>query len=238
MAGKERANGEGTVCQRADGRCEGAGYVLTTDGTSERVRVYGATRKQAADKLTEKLADSQHDRPTPVNSNTTVGEYLLHWLTTVAVHRVRPSTYTNYDTYVRGFLIPDSATDPCTPSPSPRSARSSTAPPPCASAAPAAGTPAAIPAPAQGSPARLLRDRQVLPAPVQPATIRYIRAVLSAALAHAVRDGSAAPPSNCIIISYADVSDRWLHGAYCERLAILIRPRFTHRKQRELLTMR
>jgi hypothetical protein len=33
----QRANGEGTVYRRSDGRCEAAGYVTTTDGGSKRV---------------------------------------------------------------------------------------------------------------------------------------------------------------------------------------------------------
>jgi hypothetical protein len=36
MAGKKRANGEGTIYQRADGRWEGAGYVQAPDGASRR----------------------------------------------------------------------------------------------------------------------------------------------------------------------------------------------------------
>ncbi len=41
MAGR-KANGEGTIFQRADGRWCGAGYVLTADGTRKRIYVYGA----------------------------------------------------------------------------------------------------------------------------------------------------------------------------------------------------
>ncbi|GIF09828.1 tyrosine-type recombinase/integrase [Actinoplanes siamensis] len=189
MAGKKRANGEGTIYQRADGRWEGAGYVLTTDGTSKRVRVYGATRKQAADKLTEKLADSHHGRPTPVTPDMTVGGYLMQWLTTVAVHRVRPTTYANYDTYIRRFLIPGlgrlrlaalTVAD----------VRSFLD-----------GIAAVCQCCAQGwdarrDPAHRRKDRRprccaignCCQHRVQPATVRYIRAVLSAALAHAVRE--------------------------------------------------
>lgn len=189
MAGRKRANGEGTVYQRADGRWEGAGYVLTADGASKRVRVYGATRKQAADKLTEKLADSHHGRPAPVNPNTTVSEYLLSWLTTVAVHRVRPSTYTNYDAYVRGFLIPGLGHH--------RLAALSVA----EVRTFLDGTATVCQCCARGwdarrDPRHRRKDRRPRCCAVgrcclhrvQPATIRYIRAVLSAALAHAVRE--------------------------------------------------
>jgi integrase len=189
MAGKKRANGEGTIYQRGDGRWEGAGYVQAADGTSRRVRVYGATRKQAADKLTEKLADSHHGRPAPVDPSMTVGDYLTRWLTTVAVHRVRSTTYANYDTYIRTFLIPGlgrlrlagltvadvrgfldgvgAVCQCCTRGwdarRDPHHRRKDRRPRCCAIG-------------------KCCEQR------VQPATVRYIRAVLSAALAHAVRE--------------------------------------------------
>jgi hypothetical protein len=42
MPAKKNANGQGTVCQRIDGRWCGSGYVLAADGT--RKRVYGSRR--------------------------------------------------------------------------------------------------------------------------------------------------------------------------------------------------
>ncbi|MCQ4200830.1 site-specific integrase [Streptomyces coelicoflavus] len=100
-----RANGEGTIYQRKDGRWEAAGYVLAADGTSKRVRVYGTTRKQAVDKLTEKIADSNRGLPV-ATADSTVGDYLTYWLNGVAVHRLRENTHTRYATCVRLHLIP------------------------------------------------------------------------------------------------------------------------------------
>ncbi|WP_435972250.1 tyrosine-type recombinase/integrase [Streptomyces sp. Qhu_M48] len=100
-----RANGEGTIYQRKDGRWEAAGYVLAADGTSKRVRVYGTTRKQAADKLAEKIADSNRGLPV-ATADSTVGDYLTYWLGSVAVHRLRENTHTRYATCVRLHLIP------------------------------------------------------------------------------------------------------------------------------------
>ncbi|HEX6968169.1 MAG TPA: site-specific integrase [Micromonosporaceae bacterium] len=106
MAGRRKANGEGTIFQRADGRWCGAGYVLAADGTRKRVYVYGATRREAADKLAEKLADSNRGLVVAADANLTVGEYLTAWLTGVAWHRLRPTTYVTYESLVRRFLIP------------------------------------------------------------------------------------------------------------------------------------
>ncbi|MFF4599760.1 hypothetical protein [Amycolatopsis sp. NPDC001319] len=75
---RTRANGDGTIYQRKDGRWETAGYVLAAGGTRNRIRVYGTTRKDAADKLTEAVAVSNRGLPTRL-SDTTVAQYLTYW---------------------------------------------------------------------------------------------------------------------------------------------------------------
>ncbi|MEE1782761.1 tyrosine-type recombinase/integrase [Streptomyces sp. SP17BM10] len=104
-ARKSRANGEGTLYQRQDGRWEAAGYVLATDGSRKRVRVYGTTRKEAADKLAERIAASNQGRPVAA-ADSTVTAYLTYWLDSVAVHRLRENTHTRYRTCVRLYVIP------------------------------------------------------------------------------------------------------------------------------------
>ncbi|MEE1767535.1 tyrosine-type recombinase/integrase [Streptomyces sp. JV185] len=102
---KARANGEGTIYQRKDGRWEAAGYVLAADGTRKRVRVYGATRRETADKLAEKIADSNCGLPV-ATADSALGDYLTYWLGSVAVHRLRENTHTRYTACVRLHLIP------------------------------------------------------------------------------------------------------------------------------------
>lgn len=100
-----RANGEGTVYQRRDGRWEAAAFVLTTDGTERRKRVYGRTREEAHTKLV-KLMDQSH-RGVPVPDRPwKVGEYLDYWLEQVAGPSVRPTTYAKYEQAVRLYLKP------------------------------------------------------------------------------------------------------------------------------------
>ncbi|MBT2481667.1 site-specific integrase [Streptomyces sp. ISL-94] len=102
---KARANGEGTIYQRKDGRWEAAGYVLAANGTRKRVRVYGTTRKDAVDKLTEKIVDSNRGLPV-ATADSTLGDYLTYWLNSVAIHHLRENTQTRYATCIRLHLIP------------------------------------------------------------------------------------------------------------------------------------
>src|SRR6201981_1596893 len=103
--GRKRANGEGTVYQRKDGRWEGAAFVLTTAGTYRRARVYAQTCDDARKKLMKLI--QQSDQGVPVASvNWTVTEYLMYWLGQVVREDRRPKTYQGYEGVVRLHLIP------------------------------------------------------------------------------------------------------------------------------------
>ncbi|MFB7282115.1 tyrosine-type recombinase/integrase [Streptomyces hydrogenans] len=100
-----RANGDGTVYQRKDGRWEAAGYVLAPGNTRKRIRVYGTTRKEALAKLTEKIATSNRGVPVP-SAQGSVSSYLTYWLEAVAVHQLRENTHTRYTACVNQYLVP------------------------------------------------------------------------------------------------------------------------------------
>ncbi|MEV1064202.1 tyrosine-type recombinase/integrase [Streptomyces sp. NPDC050263] len=102
---RTRANGDGTIYQRKDGRWEAAGYVLAPGNTRKRVRVYGATRKDAMTKLTEKTAASNRGLPVAA-ADSTVSTYLTYWLDGVAVHHLRENTHTRYAASIRLHLNP------------------------------------------------------------------------------------------------------------------------------------
>ncbi|MGA5642809.1 tyrosine-type recombinase/integrase [Streptomyces cinereoruber] len=100
-----RANGDGTVYQRKDGRWEAAGYVLAPGDTRKRVRVYGTTRKEALAKLTEKTAASNRG-VLVVSAQGSLAAYLTYWLENVAIHQLRETTHTRYTACATQYLIP------------------------------------------------------------------------------------------------------------------------------------
>ena len=100
-----RANGDGTVYQRKDGRWEAAGYVLAVGDTRKRIHVYGTARKDALAQLTEKIATSNRGIPASTAQGS-VAAFLTHWLETVAIHRLRENTHTRYTACVRLYLLP------------------------------------------------------------------------------------------------------------------------------------
>jgi integrase len=102
---RKRANGEGSIWLRKDGRYGYAAYVLTTAGTYKRVQGYARSHEDARKKLTELVRRS--DQGVPVTSvNWTVEEYLTYWLQHVAREDRRPKTYQGYEGVVRLHLIP------------------------------------------------------------------------------------------------------------------------------------
>jgi integrase len=102
---KRKANGEGTIYLRKDGRWEGAAYVLTSDNTYKRVRRYGRTREEVHGKLVQLLERSRRGVPLP-SRPWKLREFMEYWLENV----VRPSrswnTYKKYEQTARLYLNP------------------------------------------------------------------------------------------------------------------------------------
>lgn len=101
----KRANGEGTIYKRKDGRWVASIHVQTSTQTWERRYLYGKTRRDVEQKLTqlqEKIASDAPIAPTKL----TVGTYLVEWVEHVAARRVRHSTLYNYRLYIERHLVP------------------------------------------------------------------------------------------------------------------------------------
>jgi integrase len=102
---KRRANGEGSIYQRKDGRWAGAAYVLTTDGTYKRIQKYGKSREEVHTKLVE--AQQKSNQGVPVADKPwKLGEYLDYWLEHVVHPAKRWNTYKKYEQTVRLYLKP------------------------------------------------------------------------------------------------------------------------------------
>lgn len=104
MAGR-RANGEGSIYRRKDGRYEAAIMLPTTSGQRKRLRVCARTRQEAYDKLVAAQAQARQGIPMP-DKRWRVGDYLDYWLEDVVRPNRRPSTYERYEAAIRVHIRP------------------------------------------------------------------------------------------------------------------------------------
>ncbi|MHC5702728.1 tyrosine-type recombinase/integrase [Streptomyces tirandamycinicus] len=102
---KRRANGEGTITKRKDGRYHAAAYVYRPDGTRTRKFVYGKTRDEVADKLTEMQEMTRQGIPA-ASSTMAFGDYLTYWLAAIAPERLKPATLNSYEGLTRLYIRP------------------------------------------------------------------------------------------------------------------------------------
>ena len=101
----QRANGQGSIYRRADGRWTAACYVLRPDGSRVRRSVYGKTRKDVADELAVLIAKTKAGLPLAVES-WTLECFAEHWLKQVVGPRLRPSTLSSYRETLRLHILP------------------------------------------------------------------------------------------------------------------------------------
>ena len=105
MAGRA-SNGESTIYKGADGRWHGYVSVgFTLDGKLDRRHVSSKNRGVVVAKVRD-LERKRDDGTVSTTSAPTVGEWLEHWLTTIAPRRVRQRTLESYESAVRRHLIP------------------------------------------------------------------------------------------------------------------------------------
>ena len=100
-----RANNEGSIHQRADGRWVACLHVGYERGTRRRKYLYGRTQAEARDKLIAARRDLQMGVG-PTDDRMTVGTFLTHWLTDIEHPAIRPSTYRGYEQIIRNHLVP------------------------------------------------------------------------------------------------------------------------------------
>lgn len=102
----KRANGEGSVRQRADGKWEAR--ISKRDPVSGKLKYfsyYGKTRKEAYDKLVKAQAEIQ--KGTFVDPDKiTFGDWLTVWLNEYKKNKIRPSTWALYEMMSRVHILP------------------------------------------------------------------------------------------------------------------------------------
>ena len=98
---KKRANGEGTIRQRKDGRWEGL-YTINY----KRKSVYGKTQDEVRKRLNKVLNDIDNGMYIE-NANITFGAWLDEWLEVYAKPSVKLSTYGSYEGYIRNHIKPE-----------------------------------------------------------------------------------------------------------------------------------
>lgn len=104
---KKRANGEGNIRKRKDGRWEGrytAGY---DPDTGKRIikNVLGKTQAEVKEKLRKAIEDSQKLDYAKVGKYT-VGQWMDEWFEAYAKVKVRPSSHQTYKGYINNHIKP------------------------------------------------------------------------------------------------------------------------------------
>ena len=99
--GKKKANGEGSISKRADGR-----YMGRYSANGKRHSVYGDSYEAVRQLMNEMLAEiSKGAYIEP--SKETVGAWMRDWLEVYALPTVKQSTYISYEAYVRLHIDPE-----------------------------------------------------------------------------------------------------------------------------------
>lgn len=105
---KKRANGEGSIRKRKDGRWEGrytAGHDPET-GKAIYKNVLGKTQAEVKQKLKQAIGETQALDVTKVGKYT-VGEWMEVWFHDYAKIKVRPSSHQTYQGYIHNHIRPN-----------------------------------------------------------------------------------------------------------------------------------
>ena len=104
---KRRANGEGNIRKRKDGRWEGrytAGY--DPEGGKRIIKnVLGKTQAEVKEKLKAAISESQRLDVSKAG-NYTVASWVRTWYEVYAEPRIRPNTKAYYTNYIENHIIP------------------------------------------------------------------------------------------------------------------------------------
>ena len=103
---KKRANGEGSICKRSDGRWEGR-YTVGYDenGKVKMKNVLGKTQAEVKEKLKEKLEEAKV-LDVAKSESYTVAEWAALWFEVYAKPNIRERTADYYNRYIIKHIVP------------------------------------------------------------------------------------------------------------------------------------
>ncbi|MDP9357813.1 MAG: site-specific integrase [Chloroflexota bacterium] len=103
---RTRGQNEGSIYQRANGRWVAVLNLGWKDGKRDRKYLYGKTRAEVAEKLTEALNKHRLGQRVDVERQTVV-QFLTAWLEDEVKPTREPKTYESYESTVRLHIAPD-----------------------------------------------------------------------------------------------------------------------------------
>ena len=101
----KRGQNEGSIHQRSDGRWVAVVSLGWKDGKRDRKYLYGATRREVAEKLKQTLHDQQQNLPIP-SDRLTVAQFIDRWLADVVKPTRQATTHKQYADHVRLYIKP------------------------------------------------------------------------------------------------------------------------------------
>ena len=106
MKRARRGRGDGAIYQRSDGQwCASLTVGYTAEGRRRRRTIYGRTRTEIREKLTNLQMETVSGIAIEPNQ-LTVAQYLNHWLENIARPQIRESTYYLYEGLIRLHINP------------------------------------------------------------------------------------------------------------------------------------
>lgn len=104
---KKRADGEGSIRKRADGRWEARYTDLREIDPKKRVKsIIKKLQKDVITELKAALAEIDSGAPILANENPTVAEWLTTWMKEYAINDLRDSTYESYEQHIKDHIVP------------------------------------------------------------------------------------------------------------------------------------
>lgn len=106
MAGKRRANGEGSISKRSDGRWQARYRVTEPNGVRKTRYIYGTTKEEVAKKLRTVLKELE-DNGVIIKNQYSLSSFYQIWREGIAPNYLQPTTIEGYDWVFNRYILPN-----------------------------------------------------------------------------------------------------------------------------------